>query len=60
MEKTDQANAAKHEKLNEGEKGVTNEIELIKNKYTKNLASPFINHVKNWDDEEYFHIPEVI
>jgi len=32
-------------------------VTLIENKYTKNIASPFINHQKNWDDEELYKIP---
>jgi|DEB0MinimDraft_12_1074336.scaffolds.fasta_scaffold73907_1 superfamily II DNA/RNA helicase len=34
--------------------------ELIKNKFTKNIASPFINHQKSWDDENHFKIPDDI
>ena len=33
-------------------------VELIKNKYTKNIASPFINKSKNWDDKDHWAIPE--
>lgn len=38
------------------DKGVT-EVELIVNKHTRNIASPFINQSKSWDDEE-LAIPE--
>ena len=34
------------------------EVELIQNKFTKNIASPFINKSKNWDDKEHFAIPQ--
>jgi superfamily II DNA/RNA helicase len=33
-------------------------IELIKNKHTKNIASPFINHKKTWESEESYQIPQ--
>jgi len=33
---------------------------LIKNKYTANLASPFINHSQQWENKEHFDIPEDI
>ena len=33
-------------------------VELIKNKYTKNIANPFINKSKNWDDKDHWAIPE--
>ena len=53
--------AAKHEKLQEdGGKGVTNEVELIQNKYTQNVAQPFISSTKVWEDEEQFNIPDDI
>ena len=45
----------KHEKLQD-DKG-EQDVELIQNKHTKQLASPFINHTKSWDDEECFKIP---
>lgn len=32
-------------------------VSLIENKYVKNIASPFINHQKNWDDEDLYVIP---
>ena len=32
-------------------------VSLIDNKYTKNIASPFINHQKSWDDNEHYVIP---
>ena len=25
---------------------------MIENKFTRNLMSPFINHMKSWDDED--------
>ena len=51
--------APKHEKLVEEDPSQTTQtIELIKNKFTTNIASPFINHSKSWDNEEHFTIPE--
>ena len=32
-------------------------VELIQNKFSKNVASPFVNQQKSWDDEEQFKIP---
>ena len=34
------------------------DVEIMQNKFTKNIVSPFINHQKAWDDEEHFKIPE--
>ena len=51
----------KHDKLQENEdKTVTEQVELIDNKFTKNIASPFINQSKAWTDESQFKIPEDI
>ena len=52
----------KHDKLNEYEnsKDVTTAVELIANKHTKNITSPFISSSKVWEDEEIFGIPEDI
>ena len=46
--------APKHQTLakDEGEN-----VELIQNKFSKNVASPFVNQQKSWDDEEQFKIP---
>jgi len=44
----------KHQKLEETDKTVTDAIELIDNKFTKNIASPFINQSKSWTDESQF------
>jgi hypothetical protein len=46
--------ASKHQTLakDEGEN-----VELIQNKFSKNVASPFVNQQKSWDDEEQFKIP---
>ena len=39
----------KHTTLDEGnDKHVEQTVELIQNKYTKQLASPFINQSKSW------------
>ena len=35
-------------------------VELIQNKFSKNVASAFINQQKSWDDEDLFKIPEEI
>lgn len=52
---------SKHEKLQEDAgKGVTNEVELIQNKYTQNVAQPFISSTKVWEDDEQFNIPDDI
>ena len=52
----------KHDKglAADGDKTATEAVELIKNKFTPNIASPFINHQKSWDDEEHFKIPDDI
>jgi hypothetical protein len=53
--------APKHEKLIEDNtKDGGTEVELIKNKYTKNIASPFVSQSKVWDDNEHWQIPEDI
>ena len=54
-ETKDGAVKAKHDTLQQ-EKG--EDVTLIQNKYTKNIASPFINHKRSWDDDDYFKIPE--
>ena len=36
------------------------DVELIQNKFTKNITSPFINQKKSWEDEEVFPIPAEI
>lgn len=43
----------KHDKL-QVEKGEG--VELLQNKYTKNISSLFINQQRSWDDEEHFTI----
>ena len=50
--------AAKHEKLtDEKDEGV----ELMQNKFTKNISSPFINQQRSWEDEDHFTIqPDLI
>jgi superfamily II DNA/RNA helicase len=53
-------NREEEEKQSKGIKGETEEVELIQNKFTKNIASPFINKSKNWDDQEHWNIPEDI
>ena len=47
--------APKHEVLKQ-EQG--EDVEILQNKFTKNIVSPFINHQKAWDDEEHFKIPD--
>ena len=39
----------KHKDLQEDKK---DEVELVVNQHTKNVACPFINQTKSWDDEE--------
>jgi len=49
----------KHEKLlTDGEKNRIQEVELMQNKFTKNIASPFLSQSKNWDDQEHWQIPD--
>jgi hypothetical protein len=50
----------KHETLQEATKDTADEVELVKNKFSKNLASPFISRGKSWDNEEHFQIPKDI
>lgn len=45
----------KHKELQKGK----DEVELVENKYTKQVASPFINETKSWDDEN-LSIPDDI
>ena len=33
------------------------EVELIKNKFTQNTASPFVSQSKSWDDVDHFQMP---
>ena len=49
--------AAKHKTL---QKEAGEDVELMVNKHTRNVASPFINHQTAWDDEEHFKIPAEI
>ena len=42
----------KHYNLKEDKDKGIHEVELIQNKHTRNIASPFINQSKSWDDEE--------
>ena len=32
-------------------------VELIQNKFSKNVASAFINQQRSWDDDDLFTIP---
>lgn len=50
----------KHETLQETGKDQQDEVELVKNKFSKNLASPFISRGKSWENEEHFQIPKDI
>lgn len=58
MESKEEAKTQKLEKQNSTTH--KDEVELIKNKWTKNIASPFLNHQKTWDDENHFKIPDDI
>lgn len=50
--------APKHEQLQDEDNA---EVKISENKYVKNIASPFINQQKAWDDENDFQIsPELI
>jgi len=49
--KEEEKTASKYNKLEENDKTVTDQVELIQNKFTKNIASPFINQSKAWTDE---------
>ena len=42
----------KHDKLKDDKDKGVEEVELIQNKHTRNIASPFINQSKSWDDPE--------
>ena len=42
----------KHEKLAEEKKDEIQEVIATKNKFTRNLTSPFINTAGDWDDSE--------
>jgi hypothetical protein len=44
----------KHDTLQEDSKTEQQEVELVPNKFTQQLASPFINHAKSWDNDEHF------
>ncbi len=35
-------------------------VKKMKNKFTRNVLSPFINQQRNWEDEEHFKIPPEI
>ena len=50
----------KHEKLADDTKGEANVVELVQNKYTENVAQPFISQTKVWEDDEHFKIPDDI
>ncbi len=43
-----------------GEKGKFQVIEIVDNKFASNLASPFINRLKSWENEDDFSIPNDI
>lgn len=58
--KPEEETKQKHEQLDEINKDATDQVELIKNKFTDNIASPFINQSKSWSDETQFQIPEDI
>ena len=51
---------AKHDELLKEETGKKEEVEIVENKYAANLASPFLNQLKSWENEDDFSIPEDI
>ena len=52
--------APKHSKLVTEEEGKKEEVEIVENKYAANLVSPFLNHLKSWENEDDFSIPDDI
>ncbi len=42
----------KHAALVKDKEEGVEEVEIMQNKHTKNVTSPFINQSKSWDDEE--------
>lgn len=42
------------------EEGKKDEVEIVDNKYAANLVSPFLNHLKSWENEDDFSIPDDI
>jgi hypothetical protein len=50
----------KHTELVLEEEGKKDEVEIVDNKFAENLASPFINRLKSWENEADFSIPEDI
>ena len=51
----------KHVRLvDEDARDVVNTVELLENKYTQNVAQPFISQSKCWDDEDTFAMPDDI
>ena len=60
MDRRDSYNYEKQDRLTELE---GEEVELLENKYVKNIASPFINQKKTWDnidDHDSYSIPDDI
>ena len=36
------------------------QVKIMKNKYTRNIASPFLSEQRDWTEEEYFKLsPEL-
>lgn len=59
VEEEKKGHSQKHFNLKEDKDKGVEEVELIQNKHTRNIASPFINQSKSWDDPE-LAIPEDI
>ena len=39
----------------------TGEIKILKNKYTRNIASPFISQQRDWTESDHFKLtPELL
>ena len=56
----EKARKALKARLPEDDKNVVTTVELLENKYTENIAHPFISQSKVWDDEDTFAMPDDI
>ena len=57
VESTKQKEEKKHAALVKDKEEGVEEVEIMQNKHTRNVISPFINQSKTWDDED-LKIPE--
>ena len=52
VESAKQKEEKKHAALVKDKEEGVEEVEIMQNKHTKNVISPFINLSKSWDDED--------